>query len=113
MTNPAPTSHTTRVTKPTPRATAKTHPNHVSPHVIIGVILSNGEVRNDRFKCHVPSCSGVSFGRLAELKRHHTCRHGGHEGKTPRFWCPVDGCKCMLFGRQNQPLRLRARSGRE
>jgi hypothetical protein len=58
-------------------------------HTIIGYILSNGITRHDRFKCRQPSCSGVTFKRIQDLKRHNNTHHSRHAG---RFWCPVDGC---------------------
>ncbi|KAF2878545.1 hypothetical protein BDV95DRAFT_478826, partial [Massariosphaeria phaeospora] len=61
----------------------------------IGLILSNGTVRNDKYECHIPACSGTTFGRLADLKRHHATRHA--ETK-PEFWCPVEGCVRSLDG---------------
>ncbi|KAF7671019.1 hypothetical protein GT037_010800 [Alternaria burnsii] len=62
-------------------------------HVVIGVILSNGEVRGDQHRCNARACSGMTFGRLADLKRHHSSLHGGAGGKGQRTWCPVDGCE--------------------
>ncbi|CAG5138691.1 uncharacterized protein ALTATR162_LOCUS421 [Alternaria atra] len=61
-----------------------------SDHVVIGVILSNGEARGDRYKCNAPSCSGANFGRLADLKRHHASLHGGVGRKGQRIWCSVE-----------------------
>lgn len=67
--------------------------NSDSEHVVIGVILSNGEVRGDQYRCNARACSGMTFGRLADLKRHHSSLHGGAGGKGQRTWCPVDGCE--------------------
>ncbi|KAH7394375.1 hypothetical protein BKA66DRAFT_400147, partial [Pyrenochaeta sp. MPI-SDFR-AT-0127] len=57
----------------------------------IGTILSNGVSRHEKYKCYQPACSGLTFGRLAELKRHHATRH-----ERPKFFCPVDGCERSL-----------------
>lgn len=64
-----------------------------SEHMVIGTILSNGEVRGDRYRCNKRACSGMTFGRLADLKRHHSSLHGGAGGKGQRTWCPVAGCE--------------------
>jgi hypothetical protein len=58
-------------------------------HTIVGLILSNGISRQDKYKCHVPSCSSPTFKRLVDMKRHYASRHDRHNA---RFWCPVDGC---------------------
>jgi hypothetical protein len=70
--------------------------NDNSEHVVIGVILSNGEVRGNQYRCNARACSGMTFGRLADLKRHHSSRHGGAGRKGQRTWCPVDGCESSL-----------------
>jgi hypothetical protein len=57
--------------------------------IIIGYVLSNGITRHDKLKCHQPPCSGVTFKRIQDLKRHNNARHNRH---AARFWCPVDGC---------------------
>jgi hypothetical protein len=67
--------------------------NNNSEHMVIGIILSNGEVRGDQYRCNARACSGMTFGRLADLKRHHSSLHGGAGGKGQRTWCPVDGCE--------------------
>ncbi|KAH8623603.1 hypothetical protein IG631_22082 [Alternaria alternata] len=67
--------------------------NDDSEHMVIGIILSNGEVRGDRYQCNKRACSGRTFGRLADLKRHYSSVHGGAGGKGQRTWCPVDGCE--------------------
>ncbi|KAF1851544.1 uncharacterized protein K460DRAFT_401560 [Cucurbitaria berberidis CBS 394.84] len=82
------------------RAAANHEHHKESKHVVIGVILSNGEVRKDQYRCYDSACSGASFARLAELKRHHTTRHGGHAGKKPQFWCPIDTCARSKNGGQ-------------
>ncbi|KAF2033183.1 hypothetical protein EK21DRAFT_59426, partial [Setomelanomma holmii] len=58
---------------------------------VIGVVLSNGNIGQDHFKCHAPGCFDKTFGRLAELKRHHKCKHETLARK-PQFWCPVGNC---------------------
>ncbi|KAF2128018.1 hypothetical protein P153DRAFT_261112, partial [Dothidotthia symphoricarpi CBS 119687] len=62
-------------------------------HVPIGVILSNGNACDDIYECSISACAGRTFGRLAELKRHHQSKHEGLAGHKARFWCPVDGCE--------------------
>ena len=64
--------------------------------IVIGLILSNGRIQNDEYRCAVPSCRGKPFGRLAELKRHHDSVHGGLVGRQSQFWCPIDGCESTL-----------------
>jgi hypothetical protein len=44
-------------------------------YVVVGVILSNGTTRRDKYKCHTSACAGATFGRLADLKRHNASRH--------------------------------------
>jgi hypothetical protein len=44
----------------------------------------------------VPACTNVTFGRVADLKRHHASRHGGHGKRRQQFWCPVGGCMSTL-----------------
>lgn len=67
-----------------------------SKHVVIGIILSNGKVRGDQYRCNARACSGMTSGRLADLKRHHSSLHGGSGGKGQRTWCPVDGYESSL-----------------
>jgi hypothetical protein len=67
--------------------------NNDSEHVAIGIILSNGEAHGDRYQCNARACSGITFGRLPDLKRHHASLHGGVGRKGHRTWCPVDGCE--------------------
>lgn len=62
---------------------------------IIGYILSNGTNQVDKYKCHMPSCSEATFGRLADLKRHRASRHGA---MRKSYWCPVSGCERSLNG---------------
>ena len=69
-----------------------------SQHIMIGFIFGNGEASEDQYKCRAPACSRLTFGRLAELKRHNACRHGGHDGKLPQFWCPVEKCERSKTG---------------
>lgn len=35
----------------------------------------------------------ITFGRVAELKRHHNSVHEGFGGKKPQFWCTEDQCR--------------------
>lgn len=59
--------------------------------LVIGLVLSNGIPRHDKYKCHISNCTGVkSFSRLADLKRHNASKHNR---QGARFWCPVDGCE--------------------
>ncbi|KAH7394376.1 hypothetical protein BKA66DRAFT_298884 [Pyrenochaeta sp. MPI-SDFR-AT-0127] len=66
--------------------------------VIIGFILSNGNVQSDEYQCSVPRCKGKPFRRLVELKRHHDSLHGGLAGRKSQFWCPIDGCDRSMTG---------------
>ena len=77
--------------------------NNNSEHMVIGIILSNGEVRGDQYRCNARVCSGMTFGRLADLKRHHSSLHGGSGGKKQHTWCPVDGCESS----STMPILLR------
>ncbi|KAH8728449.1 hypothetical protein GQ44DRAFT_47519 [Phaeosphaeriaceae sp. PMI808] len=61
-------------------------------YIAIGMILINGETGQDRYKCNAPTCCTKTFGRIAELKRHHACTHG-MAGKKPQFWCPIADCE--------------------
>jgi len=54
----------------------------------MGTFLSNGERGGDLYRCDARACSGLTFRRSADLKRHHRSLHG-----VGRVWCPVDGCK--------------------
>ena len=78
------------------QALAPPAPRSADAHVAIGIILSNGENGKDQFQCHVPACTNVTFGRVADLKRHHASRHGGHGKRRQQFWCPVGGCMSTL-----------------
>ena len=61
---------------------------------VIGLILSHGIPRHDKYKCHIPNCTGVkTFSRLVDLKRHNAFKHNR---QGARFWCPVDGCDRSL-----------------
>lgn len=87
------------------KTVSRLNPAHVQQtskpqHVIIGTILSNGEVSQEQYKCYAFTCLNKTFGRLAELRRHHACEHGV-DGKMPQFWCPIEGCE-----------RSRTRSGK-
>jgi hypothetical protein len=66
-------------------------------HVAIGKIFSNGETGQDQYRCVVPGCNNKTFGRLAELKRHHAGKHAA-VGRKPQFWCPVKGCERSRAG---------------
>lgn len=84
--------HAPRISKPSHSRLGSHNRAH---HVVIGVILSNGSVRNDKYRCHEPLCSGATFNRLADLKRHHSTRHAE---ARPEYWCPIDGCPRSLNG---------------
>jgi hypothetical protein len=62
--------------------------------VVLGYIVSTGTgtVHQDQYKCSSPSCQRATFGRLAELKRHHASKHGTSGVRRPQYWCPIDGC---------------------
>ena len=51
----------------------------------IGSVLSNGKLL-----CAVKGCEGLTFGRQAELRRHHTTLHATIK---PNFWCHVSNCR--------------------
>ncbi|KAH3927021.1 hypothetical protein HBI04_057460 [Parastagonospora nodorum] len=57
----------------------------------IGVVLDTDQPGQNQYKCNAPTCFNKTFGRLAELKRHHKCKHAV-AGRRPQFWCPVEGC---------------------
>jgi hypothetical protein len=67
------------------------------PQVVIGMILSNGEASQDRYRCRYIACSNKSFGRIAELRRHNKCKHSPRE-RMPQFWCPVNDCERSRSG---------------
>ncbi|RYN71557.1 hypothetical protein AA0117_g9434 [Alternaria alternata] len=67
-----------------PETTDSQNPQERVP---IGVIYSNGGP-GDQFVCSDPTCSGITFNRVPDLKRHHSSLHD--RGK--QFWCPVDDC---------------------
>ena len=50
----------------------------------IGSVLSNG-----KYACNNESCSGQTFGRPWELRRHHTTLHAADK---PSFWCHDPAC---------------------
>lgn len=50
----------------------------------IGSVLSNG-----KFMCNDESCTGQTFGRPSELRRHHTTLHATNK---PNFWCHDPTC---------------------
>lgn len=50
----------------------------------IGSVLSNGKLL-----CATKGCEGLTFGRQAELRRHHTTLHAAIK---PNFWCQVPAC---------------------
>lgn len=78
------------------------NPSLIPQPTIIGVFLSNGIARHDQYRCHVLTCSGATFGRLADLKRHAASRHE----RNARFWCPVDGCeRSMKIGGRSFPRK--------
>jgi|SRR5579871_3700842 len=60
------------------------HRNVTETEFIIGSILSN-----DRYACNKPRCSGITFARLSELKRHIKTQHI----KAEIFWCNYAGCR--------------------
>ncbi|OAL54048.1 hypothetical protein IQ07DRAFT_641055 [Pyrenochaeta sp. DS3sAY3a] len=83
---------------PTLNASASTAPSPPpessnEDFVVIGIILSNGSIRTDRYKCHELDCAASSFGRLADLKRHNASKHHRNSANRQSFWCPVEGCK--------------------
>jgi hypothetical protein len=56
-----------------------------SPDTVIGSMYHSG-----RFKCLHPGCARKSFGRQAELKRHHETIHATQK---PAYWCRVPSCE--------------------
>ncbi|KAF2875455.1 hypothetical protein BDV95DRAFT_274003 [Massariosphaeria phaeospora] len=82
--------------------TATTTAAGTPQHEVIGVILSNGTPRTDIYRCNDADCSGATFGRLQDLKRHH--RHY-HQTPRPEYWCPVYGCSRSVVGRQGAFVR--------
>jgi hypothetical protein len=71
--------------------------------VVLGYIVSTGTgtVHQDQYKCSSPSCQRATFGRLAELKRHHASKHGTSGVRRPQYWCPIDGCKSNSVSRND------------
>ena len=55
-----------------------------TPATPIGLILSD-----DRYSCHSNICAGLTFSRIADLKRHHNTVHST---SPTRFWCAWKGC---------------------
>lgn len=51
----------------------------------IGSVLSNGKL-----VCDAEGCKSLTFGRQAELRRHHTTLHATNK---PNFWCQVPNCR--------------------
>lgn len=51
----------------------------------IGSVLSNGKLL-----CAAKGCEGLTFGRQAELRRHHTSLHAAIK---PNFWCQISTCR--------------------
>ncbi|KAF2820687.1 hypothetical protein CC86DRAFT_387145 [Ophiobolus disseminans] len=76
---------------------AQTKQIHMPAHVAIGIILSNGETGQDQYQCHAPDCFNKTFGRIAELKRHHAGKHAA-VGRKPQFWCPINECERSKTG---------------
>lgn len=72
-------------------------------YIVIGMILSNGTPRDHQYKCHFDACSGTTFRRLADLKRHHTVHHST---APPQFWCDVPWCERSVE-RGNRPFARR------
>lgn len=73
----------------------------VPRHVAIGMIFSNGEAGQDQYKCAAPGCHNQTFGRLAELKRHHAGKHAAIS-RRPHFWCPVEDCERSKTGQERR-----------
>ncbi|KAF2853499.1 hypothetical protein T440DRAFT_552737 [Plenodomus tracheiphilus IPT5] len=101
-----PTPNNTPLPTHTPWTAQQAQPRHhaaptapLNPeHIVLGYILSNGHTKDDKYKCHVTSCTGETFGRLKDLKRHNVSRHNRERAV---HWCPVDGCgrSKMIGGR--------------
>ncbi|OCK94382.1 uncharacterized protein K441DRAFT_561610 [Cenococcum geophilum 1.58] len=51
---------------------------------------------DDRYICHSSICYGLTFNRLADLKRHHNSLHSSN-GVV--FWCSANGCRRSLGGK--------------
>ncbi|PSN59258.1 hypothetical protein BS50DRAFT_260724 [Corynespora cassiicola Philippines] len=64
-----------------PRETVGTVANVIK----IGSVLQNG-----KFICDEKGCASLTFGRQAELKRHHTTFHAVNK---PKFWCHMPACR--------------------
>jgi hypothetical protein len=72
-----------------------------SKTVVLGHLLSDVDGGNERYQCPFPTCTEVTFGRPAELKRHHASCHKGFGTKKPQYWCPVSGCRRSRAGNGN------------
>ncbi|KAF9691863.1 hypothetical protein EKO04_010086 [Ascochyta lentis] len=91
--------NTRRPPQPAPHMlTPRTNDSQDTKPVIIGLLLSDGNTRNDRYQCPFSTCTELTFGRPAELKRHHASCHKGYGSKKPQYWCPVSGCDRSKVG---------------
>lgn len=73
----------TQLLDQTPSA-SQSSPTSRIPATPIGLILSD-----DRYSCHSNICAGLTFSRIADLKRHHNTVHST---SPTRFWCAWKGC---------------------
>ncbi|KAH7086518.1 hypothetical protein FB567DRAFT_72822 [Paraphoma chrysanthemicola] len=90
--------HKAPLSSPRNGSTTAAHRQQRAQYVMLGFIFASSGAGEDQYRCHASSCSSLTFGRLAELKRHNSCQHGGLDGKKPRFWCPIDGCDRSMGG---------------
>jgi hypothetical protein len=58
-------------------------------HVAFGVVFGNGEPDEEVIMCAFEGCTGATFGRLVDLRRHYKQFHGDD---SSGHWCPVQGC---------------------
>lgn len=69
-----------------------------SKTLVLGYLLSDVDGGNERYQCPFPTCTETTFGRPAELKRHHASCHKGFGTKKPKYWCPISGCERSKTG---------------
>jgi hypothetical protein len=113
LVEPKPTQHVlvpNRVSKRRPNLRQSKMPRHSSgvtrrsdpspKRVILGLLIINNDGDNERYECPLPACTGKTFGRAAELKRHHVSCHDGFGNKKAQYWCPVSGCERSKTGDQ-------------
>ncbi|KAH7082243.1 hypothetical protein FB567DRAFT_594735 [Paraphoma chrysanthemicola] len=83
-------SHYSPATHPVMDTTSAASCAPEAPSTLIGSMYTTKEADVYIFRCNNAACGNKTFGRWADLKRHH---NGAHAMTPTVYWCRVRGCE--------------------